>query len=61
MKTNGASLFGSPEKVPQTLADFKVWMLTQYPNRKFAFDISRETYEILKNNQMKIEENKSDK
>lgn len=61
MNTASASLFGSPEKVPQTLADFKVWMLNKYPKRKFAFDISKETYEILKNNQMKIEERARDK
>lgn len=61
MKTNSASLFGSPEKVPQTLADFKVWMLLKYPKTKFRFDISKETYEVLKNNQIKIERENDDK
>lgn len=60
MDSRRNTLFGSPEKVPQTLADFKAWMIYKYPGRKFRLDISKETYEILKNNQMAIEEKYSD-
>jgi len=49
-------LFGSTNKVPQTLADFKVWLIYRYPKTKFRLDISQETYKILRDNQMRIEE-----
>lgn len=49
-------LFGSANKVPQTLADFKVWLLYKYPRTKFKLDISQENYRILRDNQIKMEQ-----
>jgi hypothetical protein len=54
-------LFGSVDKVPETIADFKAWLICEYPNTKFRLDITKENYEILRNNQIKIEEGSGDK
>lgn len=60
MDSRRNTLFGSADKVPKTLADFKAWIINKYPSTKFRLDISKETYEILKNNQIMIEEKFSD-
>jgi hypothetical protein len=54
-------LFGSADKVPKTLADFKIWLLYRYPEQRFFLDISQETYTILRDNQIKLEERANDK
>jgi hypothetical protein len=61
MEIKRAPLFGSVDKVPKTIADFKAWLIYKYPKTKFNLDITKEDYEILRNNQIKIEEASSDK
>lgn len=44
--------------IPDTLADYKAWLVNKYPTRKWVLDISQETYRLLKENQLKKLEKK---
>lgn len=46
--------------VPRTLADYKAWLLSKYPNRKFSLDITPQTYQILRDNEIRKENDKAD-